>query len=269
MKKTLLFSLILCATIHAQEEKPNPMKQTFETFKNTKAFQAIIHDTYKEAMPMEQVPEAYINAVKKMGLSPDEVKFYTAVRMDRFVEKVGNYVMLLRPNFFLYLTEEEQVANIAIQLSRIKAGDVSEISTYNQDTQNLRTLNKASLAACAGATAFYSRDAIMSALPYVRNFATSKAGLFVGAVGLANLLAYVLYKQKETQSLTQHELNVLDVMGPEELIKIRERQTHWGKQRASWTYPIYKFIYGDLGIGEMPETQLEKYHKHLAEKTNK
>ena len=127
MKKTLfMLSLLTCAIIHAEEEQPNPMKQTFETFRDVKAFQAIVHDTYQEAMPMENVPEAYTNAVKKMGLSPDEVKFYTAVRMDHFAEKAGNCVVLLRPNFFLYLTEEEQVTTIAVQLSRIKAGDLAK-----------------------------------------------------------------------------------------------------------------------------------------------
>ncbi len=260
--------------MYAEEEQSNSMKQTFETYRNTKAFEAIVHDTYQEAVPMENIPEAYTNAVKKMGLSPDEVKFYTAIRMDHFVEKAGNCVVLLRPNFFLYLTEEEQVSTIAVQLSRIKAGDLSEIPTENPDTQNLNTLNQASLVACAGALALYSRNAIMSALPHMRNFATSKAGMFVGLVGLANLVAYTHYKQKETDLLTKHELNVIDTMGPEELIKLRERQTHWIKLNNPWTYPIYQFLgkfpvyksLGKLDLLEMPDAQLEKYLKHLKEK---
>ena len=98
--------------------------------------------------------------------------------------------------------------------------------------------------------------------------------MFVGAVGLANLAAYILYKEKETQSLTKHELDVIDTMGPEGLTTLRERQDHWIKLSNPWTYPIYKFLgkfpvykfLGKFDLLEMPDAQLEKYQKHLDKK---
>jgi hypothetical protein len=53
--------------------------------------------------------------------------------MDRFVEKVGPNIILLRPNFFLYLNEQEQAAAIAVQLQRIKDNHNPELSQHHRD----------------------------------------------------------------------------------------------------------------------------------------
>ena len=286
MKKTIFsLSLLTCITIFADE---NPMKQTFETYRNTKAFEAIVYDNYQETQPMEHVPEAYTNAVKKMGLSPAEVKFYTAIRMDRFVEKVGNCIVILRPNFFLYLTEEEQVAHIAVQLARIKDGDLSELphfqkstykSEYDKPAALVKKIDMASKIAIAGALGCCYRtelyNAAMASLPYVekglgyaRDLICSKTGAFIGACTLANIIARMRYTQNKVKELTKYELATIDAIGADGLIKTRERQVNWGKINCPWTYQWYVLM-GKLGLEDCPEVQLESYRKHLEEKSQR
>lgn len=271
--KALALCLITCTAIIAEVPENMLQKPTPDTYYTTKAYEAIIHDTYQEAMPYnKELPKEYKDALEKFGFADGEIAFYTAVRMNRFVEKVGNNIVLLHPNFFLYLTPEEQSAHIGVQLARIKAGDLSETRANNPEQKNLEKLYTFAKAAIAGSLAFHYRDALIEAaqfgLEHSKELLFSKTGAFITACALVPAYAHIAHTRKKYAALTEYELSVVDTMGPDELTKIRQRQVVWGKNNESWLrYQWYMFL-GRLDLLDMPEVQLEKYKEHEAKKLN-
>lgn len=261
-------ALVFSSLTFAQQLQKSP-----DSFRTLKAYEAMVYDTYQEAMPLEKLPDAYKKVLTQMGLTEDDVLFYTAVRMDRFVEKIGNCVVILRPNFFLYLTEEEQAIHIAVQLSRIKEKDMTEIPRHNENLKKLSFVKKASLGAAALILAGLYRHELMDGARYsidrIEEYGpllNSPAGIVIGAYAIINGLAYAWYRRANIENQTKHELATIDALGSEPLIKIRERQVVWGKNNVSWLkYQSYKLL-AKLGLYEMPEVQLDIYREHLAMK---
>jgi hypothetical protein len=300
--KKIIFAIFLVSTLvaHEQSEEANPVayaqpmpnieivearpvieapvcqeqsKKVDKTqeYKNKKAHEAIIHDTYQEAMKLEDVPQSYINLVKQFDLNPQEVTFYTAVRMNRFVEKVGNTIMLLHPNFFLYLTEQEQLAYIGIQLARIKAGDNSELGGKHDPAKRVvKQVRDGSLAVIGAFIAgMYYKEIIAAGQewwPSIKNAALSKPGMIIGALLILNGLVKGHYQQNKIKRYLQHELDSIDVMGADGLISAREKQVNWGKNNASWLQYQWGKFKGNLFLDMNPEVELGRIMEHVARK---
>lgn len=268
MKKLFLGAFLIIPTIFAMDAQKSP-DQT-EKYRKTKAHEAIIHDTYKEAVPFDQeLPPAYKDTLKKFGLSEKDVHFYTAVRMNRFVKKVGNNIVLLRPNFFLYLTEQEQAAVIGYQLARIKAGDNRELDgkKHNPNKTTLSQFRKASIAIGSVLLAGLYHQEIIKSLPYIKNALCSKAAMVISGFLAANIFAKALYKHTKLKREFAYELASIDVLGAQDMIRMKERQIVWGKNNSSWIrYQWDKFL-GRLYLAGNPEASLERINEHLNEKT--
>lgn len=252
------------------QEQSKKVDKTQE-YKNKKAHEAIIHDTYDEAMKLEDVPQSYINLVKQFDLDPQEVTFYTAVRMNRFVEKVGNNIMLLHPNFFLYLTEQEQLAYIGIQLARIKAGDNPELGGKHDPAKRMvKRARDCSFAAIGLFIAGMYYKEILAAgqewWPSIKKAALSKPGMVIGALLILNGLVKGHYQQNRIKRYLQHELDSIDVMGADGLISAREKQINWGKNNASWLQYQWHKLKGALFLDLSPEVDLERIKNHVARK---
>lgn len=238
-------------------------------YKNTKAHEAIIHDTYDEAMKLEDVPHAYIDLVKKFDLDPQEISFYTAVRMNRFVEKVGNNIILLHPNFFLYLTEQEQLAYIAIQLARIKAGDNPELGgKHDPAKRTIKHVKDCSVAAIGLFLAGMYHQEIMQAVqeywPAVKEVIFSKTGAVIGGIIILNALLRTQYERGKLKTFLQHQLESIDVIGADGLISAREKQVNWDKNNASWIQYQWHKLKGALFLDLNPEVDLERIKEHIA-----
>ena len=132
MKKFLITSLAFAIAINASEE-PKPIDPT-EQYRNKKANEAIIHDAYYEAEEYkEEIPVAWKEALEAFGFKHGDINFYTTVRINKFVERVGNSLVILCPNFFLYLTPEEQKAYIGLQLASFKQGIKNDVRLLSRN----------------------------------------------------------------------------------------------------------------------------------------
>ncbi len=253
----------------AQEKKVDNTDQ----YRRKKAWEAIIYDTYEEAMPYDKkLPEAYKKVIEQFGFTEKDVNFYTAVRMDWFVDKVGNNIMLLRPNFFLYLTEEEQASHIAIQLERIRAGDNSELDgKENPNKQCAKKFTKAvNIATAVALVGLYHKEimkGLNDAWPHVKHHLFSKVGMLIAGCAAANFLAWKAYDIAEQKHYEQHEFVTLDTIGADDWIAVKEKQVEWGKQNSGWLYPWYKLL-GKLYLGYNAAVKLERYKEHVKAKEN-
>ena len=255
-------------------------KEKTDQYRTKKAHEAIIYDTYQEVMPYEgEIPQAYKDAIRAFGLDEQDIHFYTAVRMNRFVEKVGNNIILLRPNFFLYLTEQEQVAYIGIQLARIKAGDKKELGgKHDPRKQSLKQFRKISaIATVLLFMAIYRKElkADLSnfwdymrfyGLPLIKDILLSPAGMLVGGFLTYNAIAKILAKREDLKDFLKYEFDSIDTLGVDGLVDARERQVVWGKRNSSWiSYQWHKLL-AKLYLEMMPEVELERIKEHVAQK---
>lgn len=261
--------LFLVSTLCAQDAQEVQEDKT-QQYKDKKAHEAIIHDTYDEAMKLENVPQAYTDLVKQFGLDPDEIIFYTAVRMNRFVEKVGNFIVLLHPNFFLYLTEQEQLAYIAIQLAHIKAGDNTELGgKHDPEKRTVKGVQDCSLAMLAAFIAGMHYQDISGAAqewwPTIQKFVYSKTGAVIIGLLVLNALLKGRYTQHTLKRFLQRELESVDVMGAQGLISAREKQVHWGKRNASWLEYQWSKLKGLLFLDMNPEVELGRIKDYVAQ----
>jgi len=265
MKKLLILaSIIFCLLAQEQSQQSDSTEQ----YRAQKAHEAIIYDTYDEVMFLEDIPQAYKDAILEFALDPNDIHFYTAVRMHRFVKKVGNNIVLLWPNFFLYLTEQEQVSEIGVQLARIKAGDNRELDgKHNPSKKRLQNFRKITVAITALLLAGIYRNELIAvghaAWPYVKEGICSKAAKLIAACIGTNTVAKSLYAQEKLKKFSQYEFDSVDTLGAEGLIGVRERQVVWGKLNSSWpAYQWYKLL-GRLYLTMMPEVELERINEHL------
>ncbi len=270
MKKRLLFSIIfITASIIADEQKPVDATEKYRTMR---AHEVILHDEYDEVMPLEgELPQAYKDAIKKSGLDEKDIHFYTAISkpwrpINVFVQKVGNNIVILRPNFFIYLTEKEQAAYIAIRLAEIA-------NNYNPElkfpkNKKLSTLKKVSMGLAGLALVAAYRNQLLElaqrALPIVKDVVFSKAGAIVGSCAAINGIAYGLHERNKIQTYLKHELESIDNIGAEGLISAREKQVGWGKRNASWVSYQWHKLLARLDLEMMPEVDLEHIKEHLA-----
>lgn len=273
------FLLIACITMNIFGHDQNQSDQT-EKYRTMKAHEAIIYDTYQEAIPFEgEIPQAWQDAIIKFGLDLNDIHFYTAVRMNRFVEKVGNNIILLRPNFFLYLTEQEQAAYIGIQLARIKDGDNKELGgKHDPKKQFTKRFQKVSaFLTVLLFVAIYRKELKtdlsnlwdyirFTGLPLAKDILLSPAGMLASAFLAYNGLAKVFAKQEELKDFLKYEFDCVDTLGAEGLVAARERQVGWGKRNASWiSYQWHKLL-AQFYLEMMPEVELERIQEHVAKK---
>jgi hypothetical protein len=260
----LIFTCSIFLLSASQERIDNPQASITTTIKAT---EAIIYDTYSEAMPLLELPPEYKKLLSLYGFGPNDVQFYTAVRMNHFAESVRNSIVLLRPNFFIYLSEQEQLAVIATQLENIRSSGSSESELYNAATQKFQEVTAAVTTATAlallvayGGTLF---RLIKSAAPVARDIVTSTPGLIIGMALAILLTNKAIYTSAAYERKLQNELAVLSKIGPGGLISLREKQVIWGKNNFSWlTYQWYKLL-GKLYLAESAEAQLERYQAYL------
>ncbi|MFZ5953983.1 MAG: hypothetical protein ACOYT8_02655 [Candidatus Dependentiae bacterium] len=259
----LLLALLLTTfAIYTEEASSNDNYK--QDYRNEKAYEAILYDSYNEVMPYtDQLPEAVKNVLQNFGLTENDVQFYTATRMNRFVKKVGNKIILLRPNFFLYLSEEEQAAEIAVQLQRIQNNSNPEILSKNNAWNHLKSFEKFSLWTTIGiASILYRKE--LSALtqtvtPYIKKATQSKLALIIGSYLAALYAAKTAFIVKTHKDITQNEIAAVDKIGSENWIAIKEKQIHWGKRSCSWLMYQWYRLKGKLWLDYNPQTQLERY----------
>lgn len=266
----LLLSLVTTTDIYAKKVKKSP-----DDYRETFANEAVIHDWFAEVVPLEKLPTAYKKVIEKMGMSEDDIHFYTAVRMGRFTEKVGNCIVLCRPNFFIYLTEEEQVAQIAQELYRIRSNDMSEL---RQEAAKSTAFwhNMSILATGVGLAACYRYELqnALSALPSKIEQAEEFVGRHKAAAALLalctifNVGLYTRYYHSKVAAMQESERAAFDT-APEALLKTLDRQITWEKNKHSWIGYQWKKLVARLGLCYSAEVQLEKYKELLAEKKNK
>ncbi len=253
MKYSLFLSLLICSIACADMPK--------QDYRFEKAHDAIIYDNYIQAQPYtKHLPPAYLEMLQKFNINPEDVRFYTATRMDRFVEKVGNNIILLFPNFFLYLTEEEQAAEIATQLGYISRNENPEV-----EQKNLKLLNKFkkySLLAAGGFLALAYAQEIKAHASEIKTVLTSKAALIIGSCLAANFIADQWYEYSENQTARKNQFEVLNIIGSENWIATKEKQVQWGKINSGILYNWY-YLLGKLGLAYMPEVELQKYQEHI------
>ena len=274
MKYTLF--LIACFTTFLFTPFVSGMEQQQEDptqkYRATKAHEAVIYDKFKEAQPYTQeLPEHFKKTIADFGFKEDEIKFYTAVRMNRFVKKAGNNIVILRPNFFLYLTPEEQSVEIACRLAQIKAGDNYEVGGKNNPEKALLAdLKKYSIGATAlGLALLYRKDLSAQAQlywPTIQKILLSKGAALVAGCLTLNGLAKMLYKQNKNRNYLQYEKDVIDHCGPQGLLAVREKQVGWGKRNASWLAYQWGMLKGKLFLTMMPEVELERLQEHIQSK---
>lgn len=237
-----------------------------QNYRSDKAYEAIIHDDFNEAKPYTELSNSLQKLIKDFGLELDDVKFYTATRMNRFVDKVGNNIMLLFPNFFLYLSEEEQLAEIAIQLYRIKNNDYREIPKFNENRAWYKAFKKNSALVAGGLLACMYRNELLhygsSAVAYLKDFLKTPGGCVAGLYGISNLVAKILYTQNERAAARAAEFGTLDIIGAQSWKEIKKKQIEWGKRKSGWfVYQCYKIL-GLLDMCYLPEIELQRYEEH-------
>lgn len=268
--KSLALLIFVPFALFTQEPPQDPTVQ----YRNKKADLAIIHDKYQEAEAYtNEWPEAWKQAITSFGFKPEEINFYTAVRTNRFVEKVGNNIVLLRPNFFLYLTDAEQAVYIGLELARLKAGDKDILegshTTQKKDSVWL-SFNKKVIGAAGLALVYLHFDSIKTQLPNLlstsKNLLFSKSGAVVSLALLTHLALAAKKQRKKIQEVYEHEYAVIDNLGAEGLLTIRKKQTHWGYNNCSWlTNQWYKLL-GKFSLVYNPESSLERLQAYAANK---
>lgn len=276
MKRNLLLSalIITTASIIADDQDQKPVDAT-EKYRTMKAHEVILHDEYDEVMPLEgELPQAYKDAIQKYGLDEKEIHFYTAIskpwrRINVFVQKVGKNIVILRPNFFIYLTQKEQASYIAIRLAEIADNYYPELE-WPQD-KKLNMLKNVSIGISGLALLALYRNQLLEhaqrAWPLVKDVIFSKAAAIIGGCAAINGIAYGMNERNRIQTYLKHELDSVDKIGAEGLISAREKQVGWGKRNVSWLNYQWNKLLAHLDLGMMPEVDLARIKAHL--KTSK
>ena len=269
-KNCIALAILIPFALFTQEPPQDPTVQ----YRTKKADLAIIHDKYQEAEAYtDEWPDAWKEAITQFGFKFNDINFYTAVRTNRFVEKVGNNIVLLRPNFFLYLTDTEQATYIGLELARLKAGD-PDILEGSHTTQKKNSvwysLNKKIIGAAGLALGCLHFGTIKTLLPNMiatsKNLLFSKSGAVVSIALLTHLALAAAKQRKQIQKVYKHEYAVIDNLGAEGLLTIREKQTQWGYNNCSWlTNQWYKLL-GKLSLKYNPESSLERLKKYVESK---
>jgi len=283
MKYCYAFPLLACCmlttAISAAESSAQPADPT-QQYRNKKAHEAVIHDAYYEAERYDkELPASWKNAIEKFGFKEDEIHFYTAVRTNTFVERIGNNIIILRPNFLLYATDAEQAAYIGLKLASLQAGEEFDFGgsheTFYRPKKSSFPLITGGVTAL-GLLALYRHQAIgqvQAAWPFVKNIVFSKgAGLVAGCLA-ANGTKKLLEERERIKKLTATQYVVIDKLGPDGILSIREKQAHWTSRHRSWLkHPLntlrsqWYYLLGRLSLKYSPEADLERIKAYIAQK---
>lgn len=285
MKKLFLLTVaFISSLLHAQNP---PKDDTTQQYRDKKADLAIIHDAYYEAEQYDtnKLPATVKDAIHKFGFKENEIHFYTATRMNRFTEKVGNNIILLKPNFFLYLTDSEQADYIALQLAAIKARHEDPLGgSHGTFSKSIFTpFQKKTFAITAGTTslilgALHYKDLFNAAQlvwpPIKKGLSHTKNALFTKEAGLIatcvaiNAAVYLTQKRNKIKEIVEAEYSVIDHTGGQSLISAREKQVHWAYNNHSWlSNQWYKFL-GYFYLEYNPESDLERLKAYIAQKNS-
>lgn len=282
MNKMFLFLCFGLSSFAVASDAPAESADPTQEYRDKKAYEAIIHDAYYEAQRINyELPAPWKDALDKFGFKEDEIHFYTAVRMNRFTERVGNNIIILYPNFFLYLTDAEQAAYIGLQLATLQAGDEFDVGgsheTFYAPTPRykwpLSSFEKMTAAVAAvGLLALYHcqiAEKVQVLWPSVKNTLFSKGGALVGGCLAANTINSIVKNRERIQKLTAAQYVVIDTLGPEGLLSIREKQAHWGRRKNSWLVNKCFYLLGKLSLVYNPETDLELIKEYIAQKDSR
>ena len=269
MKKFYVAPLLLCLGSLIADEQEDATQQ----YRNKKAYEAIIHDAYYEAKSYDQeLPSLWKEALEKFGFKEDEINFYTATRFNDFVERVGNSIVLLYPNFFLYLTEQEQAAYIAFELASLKRGQEHHCNgsheTFSSDKKSSFPKKTAGIAAAGLAALHYSKIiAITRALiPALKNTLTSVEAAWLGACFSVYGAKRMSQRYDEEQEITAAEYDVIDAIGADGLLSIREKQAHWDHLNRPWLVNKWHYLIGALYLDNNAENSVERIREYAANK---
>lgn len=277
MKKLLLSSLVFAFVIHASEEPENSAAPTDPTaeFRNKKSYKAIIHDSYYEAEEYKgEIPDAWKEALDAFGYKEGDINFWTAVRTDRFVERVGNNLIILRPNFFQYCTPEEQKVYIGLQLASLQQDIEMDFEgsheVFCNTTKRKLTFKHVTVGLTALAlAALYGKQVIQKSREYaptVTNVLFSKAVALIGGCYALNKANELIKKREKIKKFSDAQLIVVDKLGAEGLLSIREKQVNWGKGNAWWIEHKWNYLMGKLSLAYSPEANLELIKDYVAQK---
>jgi len=271
MKKLLFLcitsSIIMVSAVPVNED---PTQQ----YLDKKAVPAIIHDAYYEAALHDTLPSSFKKALDAFGFKEDEIQFYTAVRMNKFVERVGNKLIILRPNFFLYLTEEEQAAYIGLQLASLRAGDDNDVggshTTFYKPRFSSFQKTGIGIAALALGALYHNQllEQSKHMWPLVKNIVFSKGTAVIATYLATNGIRETLHERNYIKQHMAAQNEVVDHLGAEGLLSIRTKQVHWAYNNHSWLINKWYRLLGTLDLVYNPETALERLKKYAASKNN-
>ncbi len=268
MKKLLFFCLLPFFII--ESEPPVRQEDPTEKYRNYKADESLIHDTYYEAQRYDkELPAHFKDTLEKFGFKEGDINFYTAVRTDQFVERIGNNLIILRPNFFFYLTPAEQSAYLGLKLVTLNQGErfdmwgshqklyKPESSKFYNDTTFITLL---ALGICLGIR--NGNNIIEKAYamwPYIKNATFSKEGAIVAAGAGICVAKRISELHEDFKRRFAIEKEVINRLGPEGLLSIREKQAHWGNNKSSWIGNKWNRVLSKLNLVYDAQTSLEKF----------
>lgn len=272
MKKLLIASLAFTIGVYASEE-PKPTDPT-EKYRNKKAHEAIIHDSYYEAEKITDIPTAWKEAEQAFGYKEGDIEYYRAVRTNKFVERVGNKLIILWPNFQLYATPEEQKVYVGLQLASLQQDVEMDLGGSHETFCNTKKASISFKQKTIGLTALalvglYHKQIAEQThkwAPTVKNILFSKAAGLIAGCWVVNNAKDLLKKHEEIEKFNQAQLMVIDKLGAPGLVSIREKQVNWGKQNAWWFQRKWYYMLGKLSLAYNPEANLELINEYIAKK---
>lgn len=271
MKKLLFYSLVFAIAMQASEAPKDPT----EKYRNKKAHEAIIHDSYYEAQKYtNEIPASWKEALDAFGYKEGDIEFYTAVRTNKFVERVGNKLVILRPNFFLYCTPEEQKVYIALQLASLQQDVEMDLGGSHETFCNTKkaeiSFRQKTIGLTAlGLIALYHKQMIEKArqfAPTVKNILFSPAAALIAGCWLVNKANELKKEHDKNKQFNEAQFAVIDKLGAEGLLSIREKQVNWGRQNGWWWQRKWHYYLGKLSLVYNPEANLELIKDYIAKK---
>ncbi len=266
MKRILVVCLI-ASIVYAKESEDK--EDATQKYRNKKAHEATIHDAYYEAKRYQgELPAAWKDTLTKFGYTQEEINFYTAVRMNKFTERVGNNIIILRPNFFLYLTDAEQAAYIGLKLASLQADEEFDVGGSHETfyKPKISEFQKWSVATVTLGLAALYHEQIAAKSKAIGSVIFSKGAALIAGVLAVNGTKKLLEEHEEIKKLRAAQCSVIDKIGPDGILSIREKQVHWGYRNHSWLVNKWYYVLGKLGLQYNPESDLEMIKEYIAQK---
>ena len=183
-----------------------------------------------------------------------------------------NNIIILRPNFFLYLTDAEQSAYIGLKLASLQAGEEFDVGGSDETFYHpkISSFQKISLGLTAlGLLALYHnpiKDKLKMAWPVCKIILLSKGAALVAGCVAANAARGLLNQHGEIKKLSAAQYAVIDKLGSEGILSISEKQVHWGYRNHSWVVNKWNYLLGKFSLVYNPENDLELIKEYIAGK---